>query len=233
MKEGDDMSSWDSVSTLFSSLKTSGFSSINFSDYNSIKNGSYKKLLKSYYAEADTTAKKTSSTDKKKKADTTDKTGLTKMKQESDELKKSADALSDKDLWKTTNGSYDMDKVTKAVKSFADEYNNVIDQSKKVDNKDVTQYKNWMSNLTNTLSNSLSKVGVTVDKDGKLSVDADALKKADSKNVKALFNGSNSYAGQISQKAANISSAALRNSSIYSSNGTLSSSLQSTFTNWM
>ena len=61
------------------------------SDYASIKNGSYGKLLKAYYAKQD--AEKTAGT-----GDTSQK--LTLMKTSADSLKKSADALNARSLWK-------------------------------------------------------------------------------------------------------------------------------------
>lgn len=222
------------ISKFFGNVQTTGMSAFNFSDYASIKNGSYKKLVKSYYNQAkDTTSKKDTTTVDKYKKDTTDKTGLAQMKTEADALKKSAKEFTSDELWKKTNGSYDMDKIAKAVKGFAENYNDTIEQAGKVSTKDVSQQTGFMSSLTKTMSNALSKVGVTVGADGKLSVDEEALKKADEKNVKSLFSGSTSYASQIEQKAGAISSAALRNSSIYSSNGTLSSAIAGTFEGWM
>lgn len=222
----------NNASALFSSMNSLS-SGINFGDYNAIRNGSYRKLLKAYYADEKTTTSKSTTTTNKKDAYTTDNTGLSVMKKDADELKDSAKALSDSSLWKQTNGSYDMDKITKAVKDFASDYNDVISQSAKVSNKDVTQYKNWMSSMTSTMSKALSEVGVSVGVDGKLTVDEDTLKNADIKNLKSLFSGNTSYASQIEQKASNISSAALRNSSLYSSSGMLSGTLASTFSGWM
>ena len=221
----------NNASALFSSMNSLS-SGINFGDYNAIRNGSYRKLLKAYYADEKTTTSKGNTTTKKDDY-TTDRTGLSLMKKDADELKDSAKALSDSSLWKQTNGSYDMDKITKAVKDFASDYNDVISQSAKVSNKDIAQYKNWMSSMTSTMSKALSKVGVSAGVDGKLTVDEDTLKNADIKNLKSLFSGDTSYASQIEQKASNISSAALRNSSLYSRNGMLSGTLASTFSGWM
>ena len=225
----------NNASALFSSINNSNNTNmfnINFNDYSAIKNGSYRKLVKSYFEiDKQSTTNKTD-TVKKNEIYTADK-NLSQMKVEADELKKSTEELSDSSLWKQTNGSYDLEKITKAVKTFANDYNDVIDQSAKVSNKDITQYKNWMSSMTNTMSNALSKVGITVGADGNMSVDEEKVKKADIKNLKALFSGNTSYASQIEQKAASISSAALRNNSIYTNNGTISSSLGSTFTGFM
>ena len=104
------------------------------SDYAAIKNGSYGKLMKAYYAKQD--AEKLSG-----KGDTSQK--LTLMKTSADSLKKSADALNDSSLWgkkkikkkdeKTGEEiaveDYDWDKITKAVKSFVEDYNDVVKEA--------------------------------------------------------------------------------------------------------
>lgn len=225
------------ISSFFNNSKPSFMSSFNFSDYASIKNGSYKKLVKAHYKMQKETA--TDKTDKKEKPaktqklDTTDKSGLTKMKSQADELKTSAKAFEKDDLWKQKNGTYDMDKIASAIKSFANEYNDVIDQSAKVSSKDVSMQTGFMTSLSKTMSNSLSKIGVTIGDDGKMSVDENALKNANAKDVKAMFSGKYSYASQIGEKASAISSAAARGAGTYSSDGSWSSTLSGMFNDWV
>lgn len=227
------------ISSLFSGFNSnSTFGSFNFGDYASIKNGSYGKLLKSYYTEQkkDTaSAKKTTSTttEKTKQEKTVDSTGLTQMKKEADGLKTAAEALNKEDLWKQNNGEYDMDKITSAVKSFAKEYNDVIGQASKINTKDISQSIHYMSSMTNTMSKVLSKVGVTVGTDGKLSVDEDAMKKANVSSLKSLFSGTASYGSQMADRAGEISRETIMNSSVYSNKGTLSSSLNNMFNKWI
>ena len=104
------------------------------SDYAAIKNGSYGKLMKAYYAKQD--AEKLSG-----KGDTSQE--LTVMKTSADSLKKSADALNDSSLWEKKKikkkdektgeeievEDYDWDKITKAVKSFVEDYNDVVKEA--------------------------------------------------------------------------------------------------------
>lgn len=223
------------ISSFFSNPKSSGLSAINFSDYASIKNGSYKKLVKSYYAKQKDTVStdKPNKTPSKTKRDDVDTTGLSKMKAEATELKKSADSLSKADLWKQTDGKYDMDKISKAIKGFASEYNDVVEQSEKVTSKDVTQQTGFMTSMSKTMSKALEKVGVTIGEDGKMSVDEDKLKKADGNDLKRMFSGSFSYAAQVGDKAGAISSAAVRSASMYSSNGTMSNTMTGMFNEWI
>ena len=223
------------ISSLFGGFNSnSTFGSFNFSDYASIKNGSYRKLMKSYYAEQKAPAKeKTPSVNNKSKEQTADKTGLTQMKKEADGLKSAADALNNDDLWKQTDGKYDIDKITSAVKTFVNEYNDTLTQASKVNSKEIAQDVRYMNSMTNTMSKALSKIGVTVGTDGKLSVNEDELKKANVTSIKSLFTGAVSYGSQTADRASEISRDAVMNSSIYGINGTSSSSMSNMFNKWI
>lgn len=223
------------ISAFFGNTKTNHMNSFNFSDYSAIKNGSYGKLLKSYYASVkkDSTVSKNDKETNKNQLLNTDSTGLSKMKKEADGLKTKAAALNEDELWEKKNGEYDMDKITSAVKSFANEYNDVINQAQKVGSKDVTMQTGFMKSMTSTMANALSKVGVSVGTDGKMTVDENSFKNADVKDIKALFAGKYSYTAQIEEKASAISSAAVRSSSMYSSNGLLTSTLQGSYNDWI
>lgn len=201
-------------STFFGNSGNSGLGSINFNDLALIRRGSYKKLMKSYYSKDKETTKNDKDDKTNKKTEFTDATGLTNMKKEADGLKNATETLNNNELWKQKNGEYDMDKIVSAVKTFVNEYNDVLNQNAKVSYKDVSQHTSYMTSLTKTLSGSLSKVGVTIGTDGKMSVDEETLKKADIKHVKELFSGTVSYVSQVGQKASAISSAALRNASL-------------------
>ncbi|MCQ2524998.1 MAG: hypothetical protein MJ123_11730 [Lachnospiraceae bacterium] len=225
------------VTSLFGGLNSNNsnnlFGGINLSDYSLIKRGGYKKLMKSYYDEQSgkTTHKNNVTTNKKEQA--IDKTGLTQMKKESDGLKSAVEAFNKDDLWKQTNGEYDMEKITGAVKSFVNEYNDVINQSSKVNSKEISQTMRYMSSMTNTMSKALSKIGVAVGVDGKLSINEDTLKKANVTSIKSMFAGAGSYGAQIEAKASEVSRATIMNSSMYSSNATLSSTLNGMYDKWI
>ena len=126
-----------------------------------------------------------------------------------------------------------MEKITGAVKSFVDEYNDVINQSSKVNSKEISQTMRYMSSMTNTMSKALSKIGVAVGVDGKLSINEDTLKKANVTSIKSMFAGAGSYGAQIEAKASEVSRATIMNSSMYSSNATLSSTLNGMYDKWI
>jgi len=203
--------------------------SFSLSDYAAIKNGSYGKLLKAYYAKQD--AEKTSGGDSVQKS--------TLMKNGADALKKSADALNNDELWEMKKikkkdektgeeievEDYDWDAITKAMKSLVEDYNDVVKQAGDSNSKDVLRNAVWLTGITESNENMLSKIGITVGKGNELKLDEEALKKADISTLKTLFTGHNSFADKVSMKANSISNAAARYSGTYKSNGTYNNAL--------
>lgn len=214
-----------------SSTASTGF---NFGDYYMIKNGTYKKLLKSYY--------------KSEKGDTKDSTKKTEdkdlmlMKDAASSLQKSAETLKDKALWEkkeitkkdeatgeeTTTTDYDWDSITKAVKSFVEDYNAAIDKAGSSDNKTVLRSASRMTGMTKSMSKVLEAVGITIGTGNKLEVDESKLKEARITTLTTLFKGSNSYADRISQRSAEIAGISMgknRTASTYTSSGTYSDTI--------
>ena len=86
-----------------------------------------------------------------------------------------------------------------------------------------------MTGMTDTFSKVLGKIGISVGEDGKLSVDDEKLKKADTATLKTLFDGFGTYGSQIADKAGSIYRDADMSSTIYGSNATTSSALSSVY----
>ena len=208
---------------------TSG-ASFSLTDYMAIKNGSYGKLIKAYYAQQD--AEKVAG-----KGDSVQKSTL--LKTGADALKKSAEALNNDALWEkkvikkkdeqtgkeVEVEDYDWNAITKAVKSFVEDYNDVLEHAGESNAKDVLRNAVWLTGMVESNETMLSKIGITVGKGNKMELDEEALKKADIKSFKILFTGHNSLADKISMKANSISNAAARTSGTYKSNGTYSNAL--------
>lgn len=231
-----------SVSTLFSSLGSSkstgsGMFGINLSEYASIRSGSYGKLMRSYFSMD--SAKSTSKSDDSTKntiedlATTTstskDSTKtLAAIESDAKELTDSAKALytrsNNKVFTKDSGGSYDTDKIYKAVKRFADDYNSMLDTAGKSSTNRISRSVSSMKNETSYNEKPLKEIGITVDeKTGKLSVDETTFKSADTEKIKNLFNGTGSYAYSVATKAAMTESYAkseAAKSNTYTKNGT-------------
>lgn len=231
-----------SVSTLFSSLGSSkstgsGLFGINLSEYASIRSGSYGKLMRSYFS-MDFTKGTSKSDDSTKNTiedlATTTSTSkdstktLAAIESDAKELTDSAKALytrsNNKVFTKDSGGSYDTDKIYKAVKRFADDYNSMLDTAGKSSTNRISRSVSSMKNETSYNEKPLKEIGITVDeKTGKLSVDETTFKSADTEKIKNLFNGTGSYAYSVATKAAMTESYAkseAAKSNTYTKNGT-------------
>lgn len=213
------------------SSSTSSFYS-NLGEYSSIRNGAYRKLVKSYYkkmnsTDSDTTDKSTTGSIRKHtKFNSTGTVALSTVKSEASDLVASTKKLTatGKDSLFANEEKYDADAAYKAVGNFVTQYNDTVDALSKVSGTAVKSAGNHMQNMTNIMSKGLSKVGITVGTDGKLTVDEQKFKTADMSKVKALFNGSSSYAGVVSSAAGRVASQAGNQISqlgggLYGSNG--------------
>lgn len=115
------------------------------------------------------------------------------------------ETMTDKDGNKTTG--YNTDAIYKAVNNYVNSYNSLV---KSAGGSKVMAIRTSAASIMDyTKSNQalLSSVGITLDAEKKtLSIDEKAFKEADMETVKKLFQGTNSYAYKVSQKAASIDS---------------------------
>ena len=216
-----------SIGVLFSGLttgKTSGtFGSsdllgINYSDYATIRNGSYFKLLNAYYKDGKSINGVTDSVSTSTAKDDT-KT-LARIESAADDMKTSASELQQtgsKSVFeqvtkKDQNGNskveYDTDRIYKSVKSFVDDYNDLIDAAADSDTTGILRSANTMINDSKANQKLLASIGVTIGSDHKLSVDEKKFKSADMTTVKSLFQDRGSYGYQIMTQASMIESLA-------------------------
>lgn len=208
-------------SYLFQSLSSSsgGMGNLNFlSDYASIKNGSYGKLMKTYYgtgldAGKATSSKKYSSSDvvdrileekknlkvskEAQEANANLTTGLSSLKTSVSTLQNS------KTYTDTENGQSAADKVVSAMKAYVSDYNNVVKAAKGSTLAGKTAYVENMMNSTAANADKLSEVGVTINSDGTLELNAAKLKETGiSSKVQELFSPDNimSYGSTIASR---------------------------------
>ena len=243
-----------SISSLFSSLNNSSsnnyMSGINYADYNLIRNGSYRKLVKAYYAKesgtssSNSTSKTDSTTDK---TTSSQKVNAATVRDSASNLVNDVKELSSDKLWKkttttdkdgVTSTDYDKDAIYKAVSSFAKDYNSLVSASGNSSDNSVLRTSSTMVAYTKANKNLLSKVGITVGSDNKLTVDEDKFKSADMTTVKSLFTGRGSFGKMTSTSATSSYSSAvsqlakLSSSSTYSNMGSysyISGSIYDTF----
>ena len=218
------------------------------SEYNNIRSGAYYKVVKAYYA-------KQSGTDTK--TDTKNSTGTTSKKTEAEQaysgvqssakaLISSADKLSangknslfelkdietkDENGQEITKKGYDTDAIYNAVKGFVDNYNTLMSAASSSGSSTIQNQATSMANNTKAYEKLLSKVGITIGANHKLSIDQATFKAADMTTVKTLFNGNASFAYSASSKASLISFSAnseANKKSMYTNNGTYNNAYSS------
>lgn len=206
------------ASTLFSSFgnNSSSTSSI-LSNYASIKSGSYYKLLKAYYSQSSNSEKTTSTAPKKLD---TDNKAWKEAALDISSLKSSASTLI-----KETYNEENRSKLEKEISSFVKNYNAVLDSSADVNSSSLSKKAEWMERITTNNSAALKNIGITVKSDHTLALDSDTLSKASLDDLKAVFSGSYSYAGQINSTSTLMAQVASSKgtstaASLYTSSGT-------------
>lgn len=222
-------------SGLNTSSVTSGIYN-SLSELSNIRSGSYYKIAKKYYgssqadtASSDTAVKQRTSRmdydykkgDYKVNLDNSSSTSTSTSKdtvstiagveKSAKNLKSAADKLvqsGSESVFKQTAGEYDTDKIYDAVNNFASAYNDVITKASASDSSSIENAVKSMKNATAVNAKALSRIGITIGSDNKLSVDEKTFKAADMNSVKSLFNGNGSFGYQTEVKASMIDSAA-------------------------
>lgn len=100
------------------------------------------------------------------------------------------------------------DSAKDMIKNFANSYNKTIDGLKKSDSANALSRGVSLVNISKAYSTTLSRIGLSLGSDNHLTIDEDKLSKASESDLKALFNGSYSYASKVADKSSYISNAA-------------------------
>ncbi len=224
----------------------------NLAQLNSVRRGTYGKALKAYYAKGNmavaksnpvNTSNRTSSANSRYSyASYSAGAGLAEIRTQTDKLAKSAAKLTDnsREGLFADRDSYDADAAYKAVKEFITDYNDTLDSVGKTTNTAVTNAANSMTRMADIMSNSLSKAGVSVGRDGRLSVDEETFKNTDMDKVRSILGAGGSFTRTVSSYSARLGNAAAQQSmqagnsaGIYGRYGSYSSNYYGTGTyNW-
>ena len=116
----------------------------------------------------------------------------------------------------------DRDGLKKSVQTFIDDYNSTIDSLKKSNSVDALKKGLAMTNTSKAYARALSRAGIQVGSDNKLTLNEENFNEATDGALRSLFNGSYSFANKTAEKASGISrSAALKAQLTYNSQGML------------
>ena len=212
------MNFWNSNSLYGSNNSSTNLYSL-FSERNAIKNGTYKKLLKSYYSSLEENSGSATSTSKRRgQNNIIDKLLKEKMyptvSKETQEantnltngigsLKSSISTLQSENTFEDTeNGKTASEKVVSAMKSYVNNYNNVVTASKSSTLSNKTAYVANMMSTTSKFEKELGEIGVMLKSDGTLQLDETKLKNTDLSKVQKLFSTDNiqSYGSTIASR---------------------------------
>ena len=113
-------------------------------------------------------------------------------------------ASSVSDLSKAMSGT-DREKMFDAAKSFVDSYNDMYSAVSNSRNSFVSGRTSVMTNTAKAYSGTLEKAGVTVGKDGKLSIDKEKFMEADDKALSSALGRNSTFTGSVVSQAVNVS----------------------------
>lgn len=230
--------------TLFGGSKTIGggsfFSASNFGDLAMMRSGVYTKLMRSYVSEltddtdASETTKKASTdtfknsvsekmqdlrTPKPVTAESENNKALSNIKSASKELETAANSLREMDFETSTR-----DELYDATKKFVDSYNSVVKSAAKTDNVSVTKSVQWMKDDTKAHEKMLAKAGISVGKDGTLSLDEEKFKAANLSDLEFELGKNSSVVSKSAYRATGLYNLAANQISFSSGNSFYSSS---------
>lgn len=104
-------------------------------------------------------------------------------------------------IWDKAEESGKNSDVLKTINQFIESYNDMMDGMKETGGSVNNIYRKQLSDAAMNNQELLSKVGVTVKKDGTLSVDESKLKEASLNDLKQAFGDSNSFVKKASVKS--------------------------------
>ena len=135
------------------------------------------------------------------------KAGAEGVREHAENLSKTGDDS----LFGKAEASGNTKDVVYEINRFVDDYNSMLTNMKKVGGSIQNIYAKQFATQTVIHKEELSKIGITASKDGSLSVDQNVLKEAGIDDMKKVFQGTSSFAGQASVKSIYVESSAVSN----------------------
>lgn len=85
------------------------------------------------------------------------------------------------------------ESVKASIEAFASTYNNMIESGKGSDDSETKRYLKQLKTLTKKHAEELEDIGITIENDGRLSVNSELLSMADNETVSKLFSPEEEY----------------------------------------
>lgn len=169
------------------------------------------------------------------KTDTVTTRQYQKTKEAAEKLKEAAKQLTDSSsaLYEDAAESKDTSKITDKVNGLIEAYNQTLSSLNKSSSALDNLYRNSLKELPEEMADLLGSVGITQNKDGSLSVDAEKLNAADADTLKQIFGSGSKFTERLSFLAGRIEENTVASlsdiSSTYSQKGTVLSRMGSIY----
>ncbi len=159
-----------------------------------------------------------------------------KLDKDASNLKTQADKLAEtgeQSFLEKIKESGDNTKAYDTVQSYVDHYNSTLSGLKKSSGVLDRYYSEMLQDAANDQSEQLEKIGVTIGKDGMLSVDKEKLEAASIEDIQKAFGTLASKTSHIADRVSNNAQASMESTSNqYNGTGSIMSQLASRYDFW-
>lgn len=109
-------------------------------------------------------------------------------------LSRAARRLMKNDYGSSEDEDTDIDDTTRSsIEAFVNVYNNALKTSKDTTDDDTVHYLRKIKSMTQKNADDLTEIGITLEKDGSLSINDELLKMADTSKVRKVFSSENDF----------------------------------------
>lgn len=162
-----------------------------------------------------------------------------KLDQKAEALEKQAQSFTDesaKSMFAQAKSSGNYEDVYKHVDSFVNSYNQTLDAMKSGKDSMTSFYGSMLKRAASDQSADLSAVGITVQKDGSLTVDQEKLRAADKETLEKILGASSTFSQNVNFIAGRITNYAQSNlvsaSNGYNAFGAYTSAISGRYNFW-
>lgn len=177
-----------------------------------------------------------SALNKSKTTDTATKSKYEKLEKAADQLSKAASvfmATGEDSLFSMARESGDSRDIYNAVEDLVGKYNSTISALKNTPGTLNDYYSQMLKSVASDNKKALESIGITIAKDGSLSVDKDKLKESDTDTLEKVLGNTRGFTQKAAYVAGRVSDNAQTNQSSlsnqYSSTGSIYSTLASKY----
>lgn len=171
--------------------------------------------------------------------DTKQKSSYEKLEKNADQLQKRADSLAAKgegSLYAKAKESGNTEELCKEIEALVESYNSTMNILQSSDGSLNEYYRQMLQEAAQENSKSLADVGITISKNGKMTVDADKLKAADIDTLEKALGSSGGFTSKVSFLAGRVSDNAQASTkslySQYGANGSLNAAAGGKYSFW-